>query len=888
MFHYLKLCPIAAGILLSCLTANTVSAEDWFNPALLQQPDNAPTIQIDDKTLQRVASGLQPPGQYIVDVFVNKNSVGMRKVNLTDDGPDKNLTPEWSVNETLALGVKQSILADSGLDVSEENGNIPVKGILNNVKGTQVVFDINKQRLTLIIPEIALEQERYGATDPRFWDNGITALVTDYSLNAWRSQDERDHSTSETDNFFLSLNNSFNFGAWRLHNFSTWNRSDDKGDGENDSSVTDVWESVNTWIDRPIPAVKGLLSVGDYYTPSDVFDSVQFRGAQLASDEDMNPSYVNDFAPVIRGTASSNAQVIVRQNGSLIYQTSVPPGPFAIADLPSSSLSGDFYVTVLEADGSEKSFVQGNASVAIMQRSGEFRYAFTGGTLRSSGTNTREPEFAQGTMIYGLPHDLTAFGGILTSQDYQAGNMGVGALLGLMGAMSVDVTHAKTDVWAITGNKDEGTDEGQSWRLRYAKMLATTGSTLGVTVQSNSSGGYWSFNDAYSLESDDEERLIRNDDGMIITHETAGRVKKEVQVTFNQTLGENLGSFSINGIRKNFHDREGEETSASVNWNLNVKGVGLGLGYQLSKWPESDKDDDRLISLMVTLPLQQWLGTKHSLYTSSNFSHSDTGRKTLNTSLGGTLLEERNLSWNVGQNSTRPGNGGGNSDNASMQLIYKGGQGQVSTGYSYSKDNEQYNLGLKGGAIVSKYGFTLSQSPGETIALIRTPGANNIKVKNGSGITTDRFGTTAVQVQPYQPNKLDIDVLSADKNVSLNESSKVVIPTRGAVVVAHYNTSVGYQTMMTLTRQGKPLPFGTMVNLVNKATSSSELAFANTGIVGDAGQVWLSGMPEEGRLKVVWGEGQFGTCEVEFKLSQSAIDAAEESDLPILSKGECS
>ena len=74
--------------------------------------------------------------------------------------------------------------------------------------------------------------------------------------------------------------------------------------------------------------MKSLLTLGESSSPSDVFDSVSFRGAQLASDDDMLPESLRGYAPVVRGIARSNAQVVIRQNGYVIYQSYVAPGAF--------------------------------------------------------------------------------------------------------------------------------------------------------------------------------------------------------------------------------------------------------------------------------------------------------------------------------------------------------------------------------------------------------------------------------------------------------------------------------------------------------------------------------------------------------------------------------
>jgi outer membrane usher protein len=52
--------------------------------------------------------------------------------------------------------------------------------------------------------------------------------------------------------------------------------------------------------------------------------------------------------------------------------------------------------------------------------------------------------------------------------------------------------------------------------------------------------------------------------------------------------------------------------------------------------------------------------------------------------------------------------------------------------------------------------------------------------------------------------------------------------------------------LMTLTRHGKPVPFGAMVTSASNQSGS---------IVADNGQVYLSGMPLAGKVQVKWGEG---------------------------------
>ncbi|WP_366543752.1 fimbria/pilus outer membrane usher protein, partial [Salmonella enterica] len=61
--------------------------------------------------------------------------------------------------------------------------------------------------------------------------------------------------------------------------------------------------------------------------------TVRFRGVRFWRDMQMLPHSKQNFAPVVRGVAQSNALVTVEQNGFIVYQKEVPPGPFVFEDL---------------------------------------------------------------------------------------------------------------------------------------------------------------------------------------------------------------------------------------------------------------------------------------------------------------------------------------------------------------------------------------------------------------------------------------------------------------------------------------------------------------------------------------------------------------------------
>ena len=216
-----------------------------------------------------------------------------------------------------------------------------------------------------------------GYVPPELWDEGMPAMLLNYGFTGSNSKG-RDRFTQSASSYYLNLRPGFNLGAAGAELHHTGYNS---GGGGRQSE--DRWDTVYTYAQRNIISMKSLLTLGESSSPSDVFDSVSFRGAQLASDDDMLPESLRGYAPVVRGIARSNAQVVIRQNGYVIYQSYVAPGAFEISDMYPTGGSGGLDVTIKEADGSEQHMTVPFASLPVLQREGRLKYALTSGQYRT-------------------------------------------------------------------------------------------------------------------------------------------------------------------------------------------------------------------------------------------------------------------------------------------------------------------------------------------------------------------------------------------------------------------------------------------------------------------------------------------------------------------------
>ncbi len=852
---------------LSTLTLLVLSghcfARSNFNPAFLENLGAGSDVS--DLSSFAAQSDNQMPGKYLVDVYLNGNPVDHREVEFITapaavvQKDATGLIPCFTEETLRNYGVKtdsaESMAAssttpttptkaestdkkDTASSATASASTAQCSNLLQAIPAAKTTFDFDRLRLDISVPQIFVSNSARGYVDPALWDDGISALLLNYNFTGANGDDQND--------YYLNLRSGFNLGAWRLRNYSTWNQNNGQREFNN----------VNTYLQRTIVPLKAELTMGDSYSGADVFDSFQFRGAQLASDDDMLPDSMKNFAPVIRGIAKTNAQVTIKQNGYTVYQSYVTPGAFEINDLYPSSDSGDLTITIKEQDGSEQTYIQPYASVPILQREGRLKFSATAGQYRN-GYGSDKPEFAQFTLIRGFSKGLTVYGGMQGTQKYASAALGIGKNMGDLGAISFDVTQARTQP------PEDETDSGQSYRFLYAKTFAETDTDFRLVGYRYSTSGYYSLDDSVTLNDDHDDYADFN----IRTHK-----RSRVEGSVSQQLGENGGSLYFSASLQDYWDSSEKEQTLQTGYSNTWNSISYNIAYNDNY--VGNEEHDRQISINVSIPLDHWLKSASANY---SMSHDSNGRVQNQAGISGTLLEDHNLSYSVSEGYTNQGQG----DTGNTSLNYQGQYGNSNIGYSYSKDSHRVNYGLQGGIITHSHGITLSQPLGDTVALVEAPGADNARIVNNTGVKTDFRGYAVVPfLSPYRRTSVGLDTTTLGDKVELDESAKDVIPSRGAIVRANFNAHVGYRVMMTLKREdGKPLPFGATVTLLNETESDTKNSDSiSTGIVGEQGETFLSGLPEQGLLIAQWGTDKNRKCKIKYE-----ITAQQQSEsLPII------
>ena len=794
-------------------------SRDHFNPALLE--NNQPSMNNID--LSSFEEGMQQSGKYRVDVMLNNDYVDSKDIEFTAKGEQAgNLYPCLSMEFLKKLGV----LVNNFPELNEKQGctNFEI------IPQASANYDLASQQLQLSIPQAALSPVLRGYVDPALWDQGVMAFLLNYNLTG---DETRNDASGMSQSQYANFRPGLNIGPWRIRNYTTWNH-----DSDGNSDV----ENVYTYAQRDIIPLKSRLTLGDSSAPSDIFDSVPFRGAQLTSDEDMRPDSLRGYAPVVRGIAKSNAQIIIRQNGYTIYQSYVPAGAFVIKDIYPTGGSGDLNVTVKEQDGSTQEFVVPFASLPLLQREGNMKYSVTAGKYRSYDASVEKTPFAQSTLIYGLPWGVTLYGGAQFSAPYTSVAAGVGKNFGQIGAFSTDVIAARSEI------ENNPTQTGRSFRVRYSKDFVQTGTNFTMAGYRYSTKGF------YSLP---EVMETRSNDGAL-----TDRRRNRVELMLTQTLGEGLGSLTGSVIEEKYWNNDASMKSWSLAYNNSIKAISYSLSYTYNQnTSSSDYDDnhynDNVFMLNVNIPLDRLLPGTYATYSLNN---SKQGGASQSLGLSGTALEGNNLSWSIQQSKDRSGYMGG------ANLDYQGAKAEASAGYNYSPTSQQVTYGVSGGVVVHSGGVTLSQPLGETVAIVDAKNAQGTGIVNQTGVKIDGSGYAIMSnLTPYHKNTITLDTSSSGDNVEIEDNGVTLVPTRGAVVKANFISHAGYKALITLKTPTGVVPFGAMV-------SFSDAQDAQGFITGDAGQVYIVGMDKkEGTLQAKWGNSQAYSCTAHYTLPANPV-----------------
>jgi outer membrane usher protein len=791
----------------------------------------APGSHIADLSRFNLANNL-PAGTYRVDLFVNGEAHGKTDLEMragSGGGPARAcLTPQWLA----AAGVQ---LADR--EDAHEGG--PCVALEDRIPHATFQFDSNDLRVDLSVPQASLISTPRGYVDPALWQSGVTAAIVNYDLRLAHA----DGGGRGTDGR-LGLSGAANLGDWQLRYRSSFNRN----------KRISTYQSQQLYVRRGLPAITGQLTLGQSETDGQLFDSVGLTGLTLASDERMLPASLRGFAPIVRGVAKSNATVTVKQNGYMLVERTVAPGPFEIDDLYPTGYGSDLEVSVTDTNGAQTRFSLPFASTAQMLRPGAQRYNLALGRYRSGANRGNTPWLAQLTYQRGLSNWFTGYGGANGSQGYVSGLAG-GAFNTPLGSVSLDAAHAGTRVDTHADSQTR-TARGNSLRLTYTKSFTDTGTTFSLAGLRYSGKDFYSLSEA--IQAGDGRYRYRDDDADADADADSrpswrydprqdGRRRRQLQLNLNQAVG-GAGAVYANATLRSYWQHSRNDLRYQVGYNGTTRHFNYNLSASRTH-DRSGRNNDQLYA-SISIPI----GDKVQMGVSGN---SGSGAGSVNTSLYGTAGEHDQFNWNGSLSRDSRG-----AQSLGLSGEYLGSKGRVNAAAERGARHDQASLGLTGAVALHEGGVTLGQSVGDTAALVHAPGAAGAGLSSHTGIELDGDGYALVPyLNPYRRNQIELDPKGLDLDVELKYTTQEVIPSAGSLVRAEFDTETGRAFVLQLDMGGASIPFGADIQ---------DETGASIGVVGQMNQGLTRKLNENGTINVVWGQRSGQRCTAAYTLPPPA------------------
>nr|WP_254209761.1 fimbria/pilus outer membrane usher protein [Burkholderia multivorans] len=740
------------------------------------------------------------PGEYMLEVQVNDLFYGLQPIEfvaLDASGAGK---PCLRAELVAQFGLKPSLAKE----LPRFHGGRCVD--LAAIEGVTVRYLKGDGRLRITIPQAALEFTDGTYLPPERWSDGIAGAMLDYRViaNTNRSFGSGGRQTNAVQAYGTI---GANWGAWRV-----------RGDYQAQSNVGNTVYADRTfrfsrlYAFRALPSIQSTVTFGDDYLSSDIFDTFALTGASIRSDDRMLPPSLRGYAPLISGVARTNATVTVSQQGRVLYVTRVSPGAFALQNI-NTSVQGTLDVAVEEEDGSVQRFQVTTAAVPFLARTGQFRYKAAVGKPRRFGGAGITPFFGFGEAAYGLPFDVTVYGGFIAASGYTSIALGVGRDFGTFGAVSADVTHARARLWW-----NGATRHGNSYRINYSKHFDGLDADVRFFGYRFSERDYTNF---AQFSGDPTAYGLANS-------------KQRYSATMSKRFGDTSAYFSYD--QTTYWERASEQRVGVTLTRAFSVGALRNLNVSVSAFrTQSAGASGNQVSVTATLPI----GGRHTV--TSNLT---TGNGSTSVNAGYLYDDPAGRTYQISAGTTD----GRASANASFRQRTSAYQltaqaSTVANGYAAA------SLEVDGSLVATQYGIAAhaNGNAGDTRLLVSTDGVRDVPL-SGTLTHTDSRGYAVLDgISPYNVYDAAVNVEKLPLEVQVSNPIQRMVLTDGAIGFVQFSAARGSNLYLTLTdAAGKPLPFGASVQ---DAANGKEL-----GIVGEGGAAYLTQVQPKSSLVVRAGE----------------------------------
>lgn len=738
-------------------------------------------------------------GQYLVNIYVNGEYITEKNVEIIKKN-DSSLQSCLSKKDLETFGILN--------DINVSGKCNPVN---NWVSGASDIYDENTHTLNLSVPDAALAKDEKYRSSPGRWDYGESMLYSNYlaSVNSNTSANGRNYNTA-----FIDLENGLNFGSWQLHNRTTTVSA---------FNVTKTYLR-DIYVEKPLPESQMIFRSGRSYFSGQGIDSFSYKGLSFSSDDSMLNRSMVEYTPVVTGTITSQAKVVVLQQNNVIYQGVFPPGQYKISSLKLLNEYDALNIYVYEAGKSPYRYSMPVHSASTLLKPGRKKWSFTTGQTALNKNYYRSAQFAGFSYSQGISNSFSLNGGALVLSSSYAALTGGGDLYTVGGVFSGKVSFTKKE--------DSGKDSSAGIILNtsYNKILESMDLNVSSGFTRYSKGG----------TSGVEGSLARNKYTSFTEKLFYPTVRNEFDININKSS--EVGNFSLQVSSLDYYRRHGRDYRYGAYYQYYVGDCSLNLALNRTLYEFSPGETS--YGLSVSLPIS--IGRK-KYYTDSGMT-ATRQTATLHSGASSTFGTNDKNNYNIFTGRELKGDSGSRQE-IGGSVSFDEPSSNTTVGVTKSADFRQFSANTSGSLVIHKEGVTFGKTLGKSFALVDAPGAGGASIDNGSTILDKNGYALVTSLAPYTENLVNISPGKMKQDVEIPNTSKSVIPVSGAALRLHYTTITGVPVLVKILNRS--LPVGLTVR-DDKGNSA--------GMTGQSSLIYLRQPSENKSYSVAWGDEKNQRC----------------------------
>ena len=520
-------------------------------------------------------------------------------------------------------------------------------------------------------------------------------------------------------------------------------------------------DRLETTFFRDFPESRTTFRAGDSLTAGGAFaQPVRFGGLQWATNFATDPAFVTFPLPTIGGLAEQQSVVDVIIDNLTSVTRNVPPGPFAIDNVPVVTGAGEVQLRVTDLLGRERLVTQSYYVSTRLLKAGLHDFSYEAGFKRN---DFGERSFAYGDALASATHRYGFTDSVTGEAHLEAGQDGVslvggGAfLLGAYGLIS----------GGVGGSLDDDAGSGGLGQLAYEYVGRTL--SLGARTRFTS----------------DDFRQASGDDG---------RTRRVDQLNFGYDTGK-LGRLGLLFLNRDRIGRD-DDRSLSASYSLPIGPGALVVNAARTFSPDSD--------LALTAAYSISLGSNRSMTAIADAGESRNRARLQYTRTRGAseLGLDYRLASEVGDDA-RP---------VDAWLGYQAAKIGTEIAYERTSGDNRFRLGADGSLALVDGSFGPTRRIGRAFGLVDLPGFPDVRVyvDNREAGRTDASGRLLLpDLMPYQANRIRLALEDLPIDAELTTAEAEAVPyDRSGMTIDFGIVAVRRATVTLRDRADRPLPPG--------------------------------------------------------------------------------